>query len=97
MRNLFSRPAFFVTVGYAILLASILIYTWRVSGGEDWIWGFLILGFPWSLVTFALSSVRWAASFELLLSILAIGLDIITVYVFLFFIIKFVVRGRQSG
>ena len=97
MRNLFSRPAFVVTVGYAILLASAFIYGWRTWGGEDWIWGFFICGFPWSLVTFALSSVRWAASFELLLSILAIGLDIITVYIFAFFTFKLVVRGRQSG
>ena len=86
MRNLYSRTALIVALSYALLIAGIFIYGWRASDNEGRVWLFLFFGLPWSFVMLAVPSAN-----EIVigfLCFLALGLDVVTVYIFALSLVK---------
>jgi hypothetical protein len=49
MTRLYSRTALIISICYAALAAGLAIYIWRMTEVEAAGFGFLFIGFPWSL------------------------------------------------
>jgi CelD/BcsL family acetyltransferase involved in cellulose biosynthesis len=88
MGRFFSRTAFIVTVGYAILTAAALVAAWRVSDFESRAFYLLFIGLPWVL---ALLAFRESA----FLYFLVITLNVATVYALALSVVR--LFGRDSN
>jgi len=88
MGRFFSRTAFIVTVGYAILTAAALVAAWRVSDLESRAFYLLFIGLPWVL---ALLAFRESA----FLYFLVITLNVATVYALALSVVR--LFGRDSN
>ena len=80
MGRFFSRTAFIVTVGYAILVAA-LIAAWLVSDSEGRSFDLLFIGFPWVLALLPFRDSTF-------LYFLALTLNVATVYAFALSVVR---------
>jgi hypothetical protein len=86
MKTLFSRTALLVTVGYAVLIAVLLLAVWRVSDLEGRAADFLIIGLPWIFLLGSNSMVVY---------ILVLVLNAVTVYVFVLSLVRVFTKDRN--
>jgi hypothetical protein len=89
MKTLFSRTALLVTVGYAVLIAVLLLAVWRVSDFEGRAAAFLIIGLPWIFVLFVLRTNSMAVYTLILI------LNAATVYVFVLSLVRVFAKDRN--
>jgi|HubBroStandDraft_6_1064221.scaffolds.fasta_scaffold34861_6 hypothetical protein len=86
MKMLFSRTALLVAVGYAVLIAVLLLAVWRVSDLEGRAADFLIIGLPWIFVL---------RSNSMAVYILVLVLNAATVYVFVLSLVRVFTKDRN--
>ena len=73
LRSLYSRGALIATISYAVLIATLAIWTWRGGDAESRSVGLGILGLPWVLGLSFFSKAGW------FLYGLAVALNVATV------------------
>lgn len=88
MGRFFSRTAFIVAVGYAILIATALIAAWRVLDFEARAYALLFIGFPWVLALLPFRDSTF-------LYFLALTLNVATVYAFTLSVVRLFVHDSN--
>jgi hypothetical protein len=88
MGRFFSRTAFIVTVGYAILIAGALIAAWRVLDLEGRAYALPFIGFPWVLALLPFRDSTF-------LYFLALTLNVATVYALVLSVVRLFARDSN--
>lgn len=91
MERFVSRIAFIVAIGYAGVVAALLVAAWHFAEPEGLAFDLLFIGFPWSLAFVALPTPS-----SLVFYFVAVFLNIVTVYVFALALVKIFSSGDPS-
>jgi hypothetical protein len=91
MERFISRTAFVVALGYAGVIAALLVAAWHFAEPEGLAFDLLFIGFPWSLVYVALPN------HSLVLYFLAVFLNVVTVYTFVLAVVKIFSSGDKTS
>jgi hypothetical protein len=90
MARFVSRVAFTVAIGYAGVVAALLVAAWHFAEPEGLAFDLLFIGFPWSLAYVALPNHS-----SLVFYFVAVFLNVVTVYAFALALVKMFSLGGQ--